>query len=84
MTQFFKYVAQKIHAAPELDNMKVLGYSAAFLSFEKNDFSIWNENMKMFMDEAGQDVDVFSTHIYDGINQIGQDTEDLAVIWRLF
>ena len=74
MTQFFKYVAQKIHAAPELDNMKVLGYSAAFLSFEKNDFSIWNQNMKMFMDEAGQDIDVFSTHIYDGINQIGQET----------
>ena len=74
MAQFFKHVAQKIHAAPELENMKILGYSAAFPSFEKNDFSIWNQNMKMFMDEAGQDVDVFSTHIYDGINQIGQET----------
>jgi len=74
MTQFFKYVAQKIHATPELNNMKILGYSAAFPSFEKNDFSIWNQNMKMFMYEAGHDVDVFSTHIYDGINQIGQDT----------
>ena len=74
MTQFFKYVAQKIHAAPELENMKILGYAAAFLSFEKNDFSIWNQNMKMFMDEAGQEVDIFSTHIYDGINQIGQET----------
>ena len=74
MAQFFKHVAQKIHAAPELENMKILGYSAAFPSFEKNDFSIWNQNMKMFMDEAGQDVDVFSTHIYDGVNQIGQDT----------
>ena len=74
MARFFKHVAQKIHAAPELENMKILGYSAAFPSFEKNDFSIWNQNMKMFMDEAGQDVDVFSTHIYDGINQIGQET----------
>ena len=74
MTQFFKYVAQKIHAAPELENMKILGYAAAFLSFEKNDFSIWNQNMKMFMDEAGQEIDIFSTHIYDGINQIGQET----------
>ncbi|MDA9875406.1 T9SS type A sorting domain-containing protein [Flavobacteriaceae bacterium] len=74
MTQFFKYVAQKIHAAPELDNMKVLGYSAAFLSFEKNDFSIWDQNMKMFMDEAGADMDGFSTHLYDGVNLIGQDT----------
>ena len=74
MAQFFKHVAQKIHAAPELDNMKILGYSAAFPSFEKTDFSNWNQNMKMFMDEAGQDVDVFSTHIYDGVNQVGQDT----------
>ena len=74
MAQFFKHVAQKIHAAPELDNMKILGYSAAFPSFEKTDFSNWNQNMKMFMDEAGQDVDVFSTHIYDGINQTGQET----------
>ena len=31
--------------------------------------------MKLFMDEAGQDMDVFSTHLYDGINQIGQDTK---------
>jgi hypothetical protein len=31
--------------------------------------------MKMFMDEAGADMDAFSTHIYDGINQIGQYTK---------
>ena len=74
MTQFFKHVGQKIHAAPELANMKVIGYSAAYPSFEKNDFTIWDQNMKMFMDEAGADMDGFSTHLYDGINQIGQDT----------
>ena len=75
MTQFFKQIGQKIHAASELANMKILGYSAAFPSFEKNDFSIWNQNMKLFMDEAGEDIDAFSTHLYDGINQIGQDTK---------
>ena len=74
MTQFFKFVAQKIHAAPELANMKVIGYSAAYPTFEKNDFTIWDQNMKMFMDEAGADMDGFSTHLYDGVNQIGQDT----------
>lgn len=74
MAQFFKHVGQKIHAAPELANMKVIGYSAAYPTFEKNDFSIWDQNMKMFMDEAGADMDGFSTHLYDGINQIGQDT----------
>jgi hypothetical protein len=31
--------------------------------------------MKMFMDEAGADMDAFSTHIYDGVNQIGQNTK---------
>ena len=74
MAQFFKHVGQKIHAAPELANMKVIGYSAAYPTFEKNDFSIWGQNMKMFMDEAGADMDGFSTHLYDGVNQIGQDT----------
>ena len=74
MAQFFKHVGQKIHAAPELANMKVIGYSAAYPTFEKNNFSIWDQNMKMFMDEAGADMDGFSTHLYDGVNQIGQDT----------
>lgn len=74
MAHFFKHVGQKIHAAPELANMKVIGYSAAYPTFEKNDFSIWDQNMKMFMDEAGADMDGFSTHLYDGVNQIGQDT----------
>ena len=74
MAQVFREIGSKIHATQELANMKVIGYAAAFPSFEKNNFSIWNQNMKMFMDEAGADMDAFSTHIYDGINQIGQDT----------
>ena len=73
MAQVFREIGSKIHATPELANMKVIGYAAAFPSFEKDDFSIWNQNMKMFMDEAGADMDAFSTHLYDGINQIGQD-----------
>jgi hypothetical protein len=58
-----------------LANIKVIGYAAAYPSFEKNNFSIWNQNMKMFMDEAGANMDALSTHLYDGINQIGQDTK---------
>jgi hypothetical protein len=65
--------ARDFYDEPELANMKVIGYSAAYPTFEKNDFSIWDQNMKMFMDEAGADMDGFSTHLYDGINQIGQD-----------
>lgn len=74
MAEVYNQIGIKIHAAPELANMKVIGYAAAYPSFEKNDFSIWNQNMKMFMDEAGANMDALSTHLYDGINQIGQDT----------
>ena len=75
MTQVFKHIGQKIHEAPELANIKVIGYASAYPSFEKNDFSIWESNMKMFMDEAGEHMDAFATHLYDGINQIGQDSK---------
>lgn len=74
MAQVFSEIGNKIHAAPELANMKVIGYAAAYPEFEKNDFLLWNQNMKMFMDEAGANMDAFSTHLYDGINQIGQNT----------
>ena len=75
MAQVFSEIGTKIHAAPELANMKVIGYAAAYPTFEKNDFSNWNQNMKMFMDEAGANMDAFSTHLYDGINQIGLNTK---------
>ena len=75
MAQVFREIGSKIHATPELANMKVIGYAAAFPSFEKNDFALWASNMKMFMDEAGDDMDAFSTHLYDGINQIGLVTK---------
>jgi hypothetical protein len=75
MAQVFKHIGQKIHAAPELANIKVIGYASAWPSFEKKNFSIWNDNMKMFMDEAGEHMDAFATHLYDGINQVGQDTK---------
>jgi hypothetical protein len=75
MAQVYNEIGSKIHAAPELANMKVIGYAAAFPSFEKNDFSIWSQNMKMFMDEAGSTMDALSTHLYDGVNQVGQDTK---------
>ena len=75
MAQVFKEIGSKIHATPELANMKVIGYAAAWPSFEKNNFAVWNDNMKMFMDIAGADMDAFSTHLYDGVNQVGQDTK---------
>lgn len=75
MAKLFKEIGIKMHATPELANIKVIGYASAWPSFEKNNFSVWNQNMKMFMDEAGAHMDAFSTHLYDGINQVGQDTK---------
>ncbi|OHX66621.1 T9SS type A sorting domain-containing protein [Flammeovirga pacifica] len=53
----------------------VIGYSSAWPSMELWDFGHWESRMKMFMDVAGDYMDGFSTHLYDGINVTGQDTE---------
>ncbi|KXX70687.1 T9SS type A sorting domain-containing protein [Flammeovirga sp. SJP92] len=54
---------------------KVIGYSSAWPSMELWDFEHWESRMKMFMDVAGDYMAGFSTHLYDGINVTGQDTE---------
>lgn len=53
---------------------KVLGYSSAYPSMEIRDFSHWETNMKMFMDIAGDYIDAISTHLYDGVNVVGEHT----------
>ena len=75
MAEVFAAIGQKIHATPALDNMKVIGYSAAWPSMEINNFAHWDENMKMFMDVAGADMDAFATHLYDGVNVTGQNNK---------
>ncbi len=75
MAQVFKQIGMKIHAAPELANMKVIGYASAWPSFEKNDFEVWETYTKMFIDEAGEHMDALSTHLYDGVNVLGQNTK---------
>jgi len=75
MAQVYNEIGYKIHQAPELANMKVLGYSSAWPSFELWNFGHWNERMKMFMDVAGKNMDGFSTHFYDGLNVTGQDNK---------
>ncbi|QVY66612.1 T9SS type A sorting domain-containing protein [Polaribacter sp. Q13] len=66
MCQYLKDLGQSIHAVPELQNMKVVGYASAYPEFENNDFDLWNKRFKKFIDIAGNDVDVFSVHLYDG------------------
>ncbi|MBU2912642.1 carbohydrate-binding domain-containing protein [Reichenbachiella agariperforans] len=75
MAELFSAVGAKFHATPELANMKILGYSSAWPSLELNNFGHWDENMKMFMDVAGANMDAFATHLYDGVNVSGQDNK---------
>jgi len=66
-------IPQIVHETPALDNMKVIGYSSAWPSMERWNFSHWETRMKMFMDVAGADMDGFATHLYDGVNVTGQN-----------
>ncbi|MCJ8163292.1 T9SS type A sorting domain-containing protein [Pontibacter sp. E15-1] len=74
MAEWFGAIGKKLHETPELANMKVIGYSSAWPSVELWDFGHWDSRMKMFMDVAGEHMDGFATHLYDGINVTGQDT----------
>lgn len=74
MSELFRDIGNKFHNTPELANMKVIGYSAAWASLELWDFGHWEQNQKMFMDIAGADMDAFATHLYDGVNVVGQST----------
>jgi len=73
MAEMFAAVGQRVHETPALDNMKVIGYSSAWPSMERWNFSHWETRMKMFMDVAGADMDGFATHLYDGVNVTGQN-----------
>ncbi|ANQ51442.1 hypothetical protein MY04_4098 [Flammeovirga sp. MY04] len=59
-------IGKAIHAVPELKNMKVAGYASAWPEFEHNNFDVWNQRFKQFIDIAGADMDILSVHLYDG------------------
>lgn len=73
MSELFAAIGKKFDETPALADIKVIGYSAAWPSMELDDFEHWEDNMKMFMDIAGEYMDAFATHLYDGINVEGQD-----------
>jgi len=75
MSLLYNEVGLRFNNTPALANMKVIGYSAAWASVELWDFGQWEDNMKMFMDTAGDFMYGFSTHLYDGINVVGQDSK---------
>lgn len=75
MAEWFGAIGKKFDETPELANVNVVGYSSAWPSVELWDFEHWNTRMKMFMDVAGDHMDAFATHIYDGINVTGADSK---------
>lgn len=64
--EYHKDLGKAIHAIPELSSIKVMGFASAFPEFEGNNFRTWEDRYKKFIDIAGEDVDVFSLHLYDG------------------
>lgn len=47
------------------------GYAAAWVEVEDRNFGHWDSWQKTFMDIAGENMDFFSYHIYDGVNVMG-------------
>lgn len=75
MAEWFGEVGKAFDNSPELADMKVIGYSSAWPSMELYDFKHWEDRQKMFMDKAGQYMDAFAVHLYDGLNVTGQDNQ---------
>jgi len=65
MCEAYRDMGRAIHNTPELRNMKIIGFSSAWPEFERFNFGIWKKQKK-FMDIAGEDMDGFSVHPYDG------------------
>jgi len=73
ISEWYRDMAKGIHDTPELAKMKVIGFSSAFPSYARRDFSeTWQNHMKLFIDIAGKEIDALSVHPYDGVNQVGQ------------
>ncbi|EWH08976.1 beta-agarase [Catenovulum agarivorans DS-2] len=69
MSEQHKIVAKRVK---ELNpDVMVGGYSAAWVEFESGNWNNWKNWQKKFMDIAGEDMDFWSYHIYDGVNVMG-------------
>ncbi|WP_163937822.1 Ig-like domain-containing protein [Paraferrimonas sp. SM1919] len=76
IANWLKEIGKAFDERPALSGMSMLGYAAAWPSFERDNFGHWQSEMKMYMDTAGDYTDSFSIHLYNGINQgQGQDTK---------
>ena len=67
ISQFYATVAKVFKE--ELPGVKVGGVSFSRPLFELNDFKNWEDSYKLFLDEAGKDIDFISTKLYDVIDK---------------
>jgi len=63
MSEFHNVVADSIHF--HNPDVQVGGYTAAWPEFERNNFAIWEQTWRTFIDVAGSKMDFFSFHLYD-------------------
>lgn len=62
----FRYHKTVAHQIRKLHpSMKIAGYCTAFPNLEENNFQRWENRWKKFMDIAGNDMDIWSIHLYD-------------------
>ncbi|MFI3277836.1 MAG: hypothetical protein SNH13_01205 [Rikenellaceae bacterium] len=75
MSRFHKAIADAVHKAYG-GKIKVGGYASAWPYMEgfNSDFKHWESRMKTFIDTAGDNIDFYSIHIYDGRNVEGEAT----------
>ncbi|MEM8945348.1 MAG: hypothetical protein AAGD11_09205 [Planctomycetota bacterium] len=55
-------VARRLHQ--DVPGLKVGGPTAAWPAFEVNNFRVWREQMGMFIDRVGDEMDFLSVHLY--------------------
>ncbi|MEM9419983.1 MAG: beta-agarase [Planctomycetota bacterium] len=75
MAQQHVVTARRIRELLPNDDIMIGGYSAAWAEVEARNFEHWNNWQKMFMDVAGDEMDFFATHLYDGVNVKGTHAE---------
>lgn len=70
LSEQHKHVARRVRQL--CPTVLVGGYSAAYVELELDNFRHFESWQKRFMDIAGEEMDFFSYHIYDGINVMGE------------
>ena len=55
-------LARRLHE--EVPGLKIGGPASAWPAFEVKDFQVWRDQMGLFIDRAGKDMDFLSIHLY--------------------